>query len=82
MSARWQDKAACRGLDAELFFPETDTEAWEAQRICLGCEVQEECLAHALGFREKAGVWGGATERDRRRIIRRSRRAASAAAAG
>jgi WhiB family redox-sensing transcriptional regulator len=36
--------------------------------------VKQTCLDHALSFREKAGVWGGATERDRRRIIRQRRR--------
>ena len=45
-----------------------------AKAVCAGCHVQDSCLEHALSFREKAGVWGGATERDRRRMIRQRRR--------
>jgi WhiB family redox-sensing transcriptional regulator len=72
----WRDRAACLGLDPQIFYPTTDEEADAARAICATCDVRDECLEHALGRREKDGVWGGATERDRRRIIRQRRRAA------
>lgn len=73
---RWRDNAACLGLESEIFYPITDEEADTARAICEACEVRVECLEYALARREKDGVWGGATERDRRRIIRQRRRAA------
>lgn len=76
---RWQDHAACRGLDPQIFFPDDDedeTAAASARSICATCRVREACLEYAVGRREPSGVWGGATDRERRRIIRRRRRAA------
>lgn len=73
---KWWDLGACRGLDASVFYPEDDDGAEVAKAVCAGCAVRESCLEHALSFREKAGVWGGATERDRRRMIRQRRRLA------
>lgn len=72
----WRDLGACRGLDPEVFFPETDEEADIAKNICATCDVRVACLEHALSSREKVGVWGGTTERERRRIIRQRRRSA------
>ena len=72
----WRSKAACRGVDPDIFYPFSDEEAEEAKAICGQCPVQELCLQWALTYREKEGVWGGATERERRRIIRRRRRSA------
>ena len=72
----WLDLGACRGLDPGIFYPDTDDEAVEAKEICAGCAVQATCLEYALSHREKEGVWGGATERERRRIIRQRRRSA------
>jgi WhiB family redox-sensing transcriptional regulator len=72
----WRDRGSCRGLDPEIFYPETDEEADEAKAVCAQCGVQAACLEHALRHREKEGVWGGATERERRRIIRQRRRSA------
>jgi WhiB family redox-sensing transcriptional regulator len=77
----WRDQAACLGLDPQVFYPATDDEADEARRICDACAVKDDCLEYALARREKDGVWGGATERDRRRIIRQRRRAARLAQA-
>lgn len=77
MSTTWNERAACRGLDPLIFFPLTDEEADAAKSVCGQCAVVEACLEHALGAREREGVWGGCTERERRRIIRRRRRAAS-----
>lgn len=67
---------ACRGLDASIFYPETDDEAEMATQVCHECGVRSACLEYALTQREKVGVWGGATERERRRILRQRRRSA------
>ena len=71
----WRDQAACRGLDPTIFYPVDDDGVSVAQVVCNACDVRHECLEYALERREKDGVWGGATERDRRRIIRQRRRA-------
>ena len=78
MKHPWRAKAACRGLDPSTFFPDPDDDeaADPAKAVCAVCPVRELCLEHALGFREREGVWGGATERERRRIIRQRRRSA------
>ena len=76
MNLIWRQHAACRGLDPEIFYPVTDDEADAAKSVCDVCAVRETCLEHALGSRERDGVWGGATERERRRIIRQRRRSA------
>ena len=72
----WRDRGACRGLDPEIFYPESDDETIDAKSVCFQCIVQSACLEYALVQREKEGVWGGATERERRRIIRQRRRSA------
>lgn len=74
----WHAQAACRGLDAAVFYPaDDDDEAIEvAKSVCAQCPVNGPCLEYALEVREKNGVWGGCTERDRRRIIRQRRRSA------
>ena len=76
MEVIWRSLGACRGLDPELFFPETEDQADVAKMVCHGCDVRISCLEHALASREKVGVWGGSTERDRRRLIRQRRRIA------
>jgi len=78
MKQPWRSKAACKGLDASIFFPDPDVDddALPAKAVCAECAVRELCLEYALGFREKDGVWGGCTERERRRIIRQRRRSA------
>ena len=72
----WRERGACKGLDPQIFYPETDEEADTAKRVCAQCHVQTACLEYALQFREREGVWGGTTERERRRIIRQRRRSA------
>lgn len=72
----WLDRGACRGLDPQIFYPDEDDDAMEAKSVCGECAVKAMCLEYALTFREKDGVWGGATERERRRIIRQRRRSA------
>ena len=76
MNLIWRQQAACQGLDPEIFYPETDEEAGPAKAVCDQCAVRSTCLEHALGSRERDGVWGGATEKERRRIIRQRRRSA------
>ncbi len=72
----WRQLGACRGLEPSIFYPDDDDDALEAKSVCADCRVRVACLEHALARREKQGVWGGATERERRRIIRQRRRTA------
>ena len=72
----WRQHAACRGLDPDIFYPLEDEEAEPAKAVCEQCGVRQACLEYALAGREKEGVWGGATERERRRITRQRRRTA------
>lgn len=73
----WRRQAACKGLDPTIFYPsDDDDECLDAKAVCAQCPVVDLCLEHALGVREKEGIWGGCTERERRRIIRQRRRSA------
>lgn len=76
--ADWRDKAKCKGMETELFFPERGPGTKEAKAACQGCIVREVCLDFALANGEKFGIWGGLSERERRRI-RRQRALAEAA---
>lgn len=67
---------ACRGLDSGLFYPDNEDEAEIAKQVCAQCGVQQVCLDFALTKREKVGIWGGATERERRRLLRHRRKTA------
>ncbi|HET9732024.1 MAG TPA: WhiB family transcriptional regulator [Acidimicrobiales bacterium] len=69
-SRRWQDQANCLGVDPDLFFPERGASTREAKEVCRGCVVREDCLEYALENSEKFGIWGGLSERERRRIRR------------
>jgi WhiB family redox-sensing transcriptional regulator len=66
----WHDKALCAQTDPEAFFPEKGGSTREAKKICTGCEVRAECLAYALAHDERFGIWGGLSERERRRLKR------------
>ncbi len=66
----WQDYANCRGADADLFFPERGASTRKAKAICTACEVKDECLDFAIQNGEKFGIWGGMSERERRRVRR------------
>lgn len=68
----WVSYAACRDSDPYLFFPGANGDTSEALTICSSCAVREQCLDYALTVPERYGVWGGTTERERRRILRRS----------
>lgn len=67
---QWQERALCAQTDPEAFFPEKGGSTREAKRICLGCEVKDECLEYALANDERFGIWGGLSERERRRLKR------------
>lgn len=80
----WQDFGNCLGVDPDLFFPERGASTRQAKEVCRGCLVREECLEYALANGEKFGIWGGLSERERRRIRRQraqARRAVEAAKA-
>ncbi|MBP8920659.1 MAG: WhiB family transcriptional regulator [Micropruina sp.] len=64
----WPLLAKCRGLQDDMFPDGADQK--RARTICLGCQVRAECLAEALDNRIEWGVWGGMTERERRRLLR------------
>lgn len=72
----WRQRGACNGLDPAVFYPDSEENAEEAKAICALCPVRLSCLEHALTMRERDGVWGGTTEKERRRIIRQRRRSA------
>lgn len=76
MKQTWRQQAACKGIDPDVFYPPEDEDAEAAKEVCGMCSVRQACLEHALAARERDGVWGGATERERRRIIRQRRRSA------
>jgi WhiB family redox-sensing transcriptional regulator len=67
----WQERAACYGLDPEIFFPTSEEEAGLALSYCSACQVREICLEWAIQNGERYGVWGGTTEQERRRLMRR-----------
>ena len=68
----WQDQALCAQTDPEAFFPEKGGSTREAKRVCAKCEVRQECLEYALDHDERFGIWGGMSERDRRRLRRQA----------
>lgn len=75
----WRQHAACVGKDPELFFPVGVTgpaleQAERAKAVCRGCAVADECLQWALETNQDAGVWGGMTEEERRRLRHSQRR--------
>ncbi|WP_156628624.1 WhiB family transcriptional regulator [Mycobacterium sp. 1274756.6] len=66
----WQDQALCAQTDPEAFFPEKGGSTREAKKICQRCPVRGECLEYALAHDERFGIWGGLSERERRRLKR------------
>ena len=73
METEWMAGGKCRELPPETFFPSDGVGVELARRICADCPVKEPCLEYALYNRIEHGVWGGASERERRRIARRRR---------
>src|SRR6059058_4371312 len=68
----WQERALCSQTDPEAFFPEKGGSTREAKRICSRCEVRADCLEYALTNSERFGIWGGLSERERRKLKRRA----------
>jgi WhiB family redox-sensing transcriptional regulator len=78
-SIHWQNRAECRDTDPELFFPVGNTgpavyQIEEAKRVCMKCEVREQCLEWALDNSLDHGVWGGMSEDERRALKRKGTR--------
>jgi WhiB family redox-sensing transcriptional regulator len=69
---QWQERSLCAQTDPEAFFPEKGGSTREAKRVCLSCEVRVECLEYALENDERFGIWGGLSERERRRVKKRA----------
>jgi WhiB family redox-sensing transcriptional regulator len=67
----WQTRGLCRGVEPEVFFPVAEEDAGRAKQICGACSVREECLIFSLQNRERYGVWGGVTEKERQDMFRR-----------
>jgi WhiB family redox-sensing transcriptional regulator len=68
--ADWRDRALCAQTDPEEFFPEKGGSSRQAKKVCASCEVRAQCLEYALQHDERFGVWGGLSERERRRLKR------------
>lgn len=64
----WQEYALCAETDAEAFFPEKGGSTREAKKVCRSCEVRAACLEYALEHEERFGIWGGMSERERRKL--------------
>ena len=70
--AGWQERALCAQTDPEAFFPEKGGSTREAKRVCLTCDVRDDCLEYALMNDERFGIWGGLSERERRKLKKRA----------
>ncbi|WP_172149082.1 WhiB family transcriptional regulator [Isoptericola chiayiensis] len=68
----WQERALCAQTDPEAFFPEKGGSTREAKKVCASCDVRSECLDYALEHDERFGIWGGLSERERRKLKRRA----------
>lgn len=66
----WRYDAICAQIDPELWFPDKGGSTREAKKVCLGCPSRLECLQYALDHDERFGIWGGLSERERRRLKR------------
>jgi len=72
VSGNWESRGACRSTEADLFFASRATQEYRAKAVCRLCSVRWDCLAYALAYRVEHGVWGGLTDRERRRLLNRS----------
>ena len=68
----WMVFGSCRGRDPDLFFPETSNDAEQAMKICNTCVVKAECFDYSLETRERFGIWGGVTAKQRRHLLRQT----------
>ena len=71
-ASAWQASAVCSQTDPEAFFPEKGGSTREAKSVCKLCDVRQECLEYALTHDERYGIWGGLSERERRKLKRRA----------
>ncbi len=74
MGTEWMADGSCRAYPAAVFFPRDGLGVIKAQKICANCPVREQCLEYALVEHVDHGVWGGTSERERRRLTRAHRR--------
>ncbi len=68
----WQEEALCAQTDPEAFFPEKGGSTREAKKVCVNCSVRDQCLEYALAHDERFGIWGGMSERERRKLKKRA----------
>ncbi|WP_449372127.1 WhiB family transcriptional regulator [Arthrobacter psychrolactophilus] len=68
----WQTDALCAQTDPEAFFPEKGGSTRDAKKVCAACNVKAQCLEYALANDERFGIWGGLSERERRRLRKRA----------
>jgi WhiB family redox-sensing transcriptional regulator len=68
LDSAWPAHALCQGVNPDLFFPPRGGDTREAKQVCAVCPVRVECLDYALELGEKFGIWGGLSERERRKI--------------
>jgi WhiB family redox-sensing transcriptional regulator len=73
METEWMAKGKCREIPPGAFFPSDGVGVDTARKICADCPVKAPCLEYALFHRIDHGVWGGSSERERRRILRQRR---------
>ncbi len=79
-SQEWQDKAACREVAVEMFFPPAEQESEVAKAVCSNCTVRQPCLDFAIAEGERFGIWGGLTTQERRTVAVKQRKTSLAAA--
>lgn len=68
----WREQARCAETDPEIFFPDKGGSTRDAKGVCLVCDVRHDCLQEALDNDERFGIWGGLSERERRKLKRRA----------
>jgi WhiB family redox-sensing transcriptional regulator len=68
----WQADSLCAQTDPEAFFPEKGGSTRDAKKICASCDVKAQCLEYALQNDERFGIWGGLSERERRKLRKRA----------
>lgn len=72
IESNWESRATCRNTDSDIFFAPGGIQEHRAKAVCRSCPVRWECLAYALRNRVEHGVWGGLTDRERRKLLNRS----------
>lgn len=66
----WMQQAACAQVGGDLWFPEKGESTADAKRVCFSCSVSAECLEYALATKDRFGVYGGLSERERRKLLK------------